>query len=313
MKSILEIPEPIAEVFRELPKISREKLQTHCGISEYEAKIYTYLWNHGKTIQYHETRLKPKGGKIKAAFLIGDLQIPYHDELAINRMLDWGLSKNPDQVILGGDIFDFYAISVFRKDPREPKIGDEIKLGRDYFYELDEKISKCKSVKEKIFIEGNHEARWLAELQRNNQTIAQVDVLQKYITVPYIYGLHKIGWDYISNVDALTNGLQVFKLGKLPIIHGHEVRLRGGQLLNIARWYYLACRTNILLFHYHVHDEKTFKKLDHSYEGAWVVGCACHTLDYAPKNDWVQGFAMVYWTENDFSVHNKKYINGKVL
>ena len=136
-----------------------------------------------------------------------------------------------------------------------------------------------------------------------------LEVLQ----VKYLYELDKMGWGYVNNLDLLMAGIPVFRIGKLPILHGHEVRLKSGQLVNIARWYYLNCQESVMVFHYHKTQEEIFKKLDMKYDGSWCVGCLCLTQDYAPFNRWNLGFSLIHWTADDYSVTNKKIIDGKVL
>ena len=309
MKIVTHIPEEIAEQFRKNPQIGVRTLRDETKLTNYGARIYHYIFNHGRIVAHYESKLKPKNGKSLKALLLADLHIPYQDDLAIALALDHGLSQNPDIVVVPGDAFDCYAISQFKKDPARAHFGTEVEISKEIFRTLDEKISSCASVKEKIFIKGNHEGRLEHELWGDSKKLAGLKIL----TIPIIYELKDMGWEYVDNESLLLNDCQVFKLGKLPIIHGHEVRLRGGQLINVARWYYLKCKQSVMVFHWHVVQEYITKKLDLTHEGAFVSGCLCLTQDYAPFNEWVQGFTIVDFTEHDFSVRNLKIINGKVL
>lgn len=310
MKTILEIPENVAQVFRDYPKVTRRALMDRCDIAEYYAKIYTYLWQYGKVVAHHETRLKPKTGKTMKALILADTQIPYHDNLAINTALDWGLSQNPDMVILDGDIFDCYKISSWKTDPTRPHFGDEVSISRDVFGQIDDKVNSCKSVKEKNFITGNHEDRLRRELWSGSKKLAGLDVLK----IPSLYGLTELGWNYIDNSQMLREEIKPFMLGKLAVLHGHEVRVNYS-VVNIPRIYYQRCLCNLIVGHHHRTQENIERKLDHSHDGAWSIGCLCKLgQDYAPVNKWNHGCAMVIWdSQGDFSVHNKKIINGKVL
>ena len=244
------------------------------------------------------------------ALIIADLQIPYHDELAISTALDWGLSKNPDMVIMDGDIVDCYKISSWKTDPTRPHFGEEVKISREVLHKINEKIDKCRSVKEKIFISGNHEDRLTRELWSGSHKLAGLDILN----IPKLYEIKEMGWKYVDNAQLLREELCPFKLGKLNILHGHEVKVNYS-VVNIPRIYYQKCLVNLLVAHHHRTQENIERKLDHSHDGAWSIGCLCKlSQDYSPINKWNHGFAMVKWdSQGDFSVENKKIINGKVL
>jgi predicted phosphodiesterase len=310
MKVILHIPENVAQTFRDYPKVSRRALMQRCDLSEYYAKIYTYLHQYGKVIAHHETRLKPRSGKTMSALILADMQIPYQDDLAIASALEWGLSQNPDMVIMNGDIVDCYKISSWKTDPTRPHFGAEVELGKKIFSKINAKIDSCKSVKEKNFIAGNHEDRLRRELWSGSKKLAGLDVLK----IPKLYGFEELGWNYIDASQMLREEIAPFRLGKLNIIHGHEVKVNYS-VVNIPRIYYQRCLVNLLVAHHHRTQENIERKLDHSHDGAWSIGCLCKLgQDYAPVNKWNHGMALVEWdSQGDFSVHNKKIINGKVL
>ena len=76
------------------PKITRRVLMGEFGLSEYEAKIYIHIWNYGKVVAHYETRLTPRKNETKKALIFADLQIPYHDERAIETAIEWGKAQN---------------------------------------------------------------------------------------------------------------------------------------------------------------------------------------------------------------------------
>lgn len=310
MKIITQIPEEVAEIFRAHPRISRRLLQQDLGLTEYQSKIYSHLWKHGKVIAHHETRLKPKSGETKLAFILSDIHFPYEDELALKTALDFALSQNPDIVVLNGDAFDCEKISFWKTDPTRSHFGDEVALCRERMWEMDELFDTQKSIKERVFIKGNHEDRLRRELWGGSSKLAGLDVL----TIPNIYELDKMGWKYVDNAGLLEQEAQVFKLGKLSVLHGHEVKVNYG-VVNVPRVYYQRCLVNVIVGHYHRTQEDIERKLDHSHDGAWSTGCLCKLgQQYSPMNKWNHGFAMVKWdSAGDFSVSNYKIVNGKVL
>ncbi|HUU53152.1 MAG TPA: metallophosphoesterase [Candidatus Bathyarchaeia archaeon] len=306
MKLLTNIPEHIAKAFWKEPLVSRHILMNEYGLSEYEAKIYSYIWNNGKVVAHTETRLKPKGGETKKALILCDLQIPYHDERALESAIRWGQKQNPDLVILNGDIFDCYKISFFKTDPLRSSFQTEIDIGQRVVGDIGREFPSA----EKIFIAGNHEDRLKRELWGTSSKLAGLSAL----TIPNLFNLKNLGWDYVDNYQLLANEMQVFKLGKLHIIHGHEVKVNYN-VVNIPRIYYQRCLVNILVGHHHRTQEYIERKLDHTHDGAWSVGCLCLLgQEYSPMNKWNHGVALVEWDEDgDFAVQNKKIINGKVL
>jgi len=310
VKVVVEIPERVADLFRMYPKISRRGLEQQADITQHHARIFAYLHQYGKIVAHYETRLKPKSGKTMKALVLADMHIPYHDDIAIKTALNWGLSQNPDLVVLNGDTFDCYTISSWKTDPLRADYGSEVRQSIDIFKTYNSQISKCKSVKEKIFICGNHEDRLRRELWSGSKKLAGLDIL----TIPNIYQLDELGWKYIDNAQLLREEMQPFKLGKLTILHGHEVKVNYS-VVNIPRIYYQKCLVNIMVAHYHRSQENIERKLDHSHDGAWSMGALCKlSQEYAPHNNWNHGCCMIEWdSQGDFSISNKKIINGKVL
>ena len=310
MKVVVEIPENIAQTFRDYPKITRRGLEQQHDISQHHARIFAYLHQYGKVVAHYETRLKPRTGKTMTALILGDMQIPYQDDIAIRVALDWGLSRNPDMVILNGDIFDCYKISSWKTDPCRDDFGVEVRKSSEIFAKIDSQIAKCGSVKEKIFIAGNHEDRLRRELWAGSRKLAGLDILN----IPIIYGIGELGWKYVDVAQMLREELNPFRLGKLNILHGHEVKVNYS-VVNIPRIYYQRCLVNLLVAHHHRTQENIERKLDHSHDGAWSIGCLCKlSQEYSPINRWNHGLALVEWdNQGDFSVNNKKIINGKVL
>ena len=306
MKILTNIPEQIAGAFREFPKITRRMLMEEYRISEYDAKIYSYIFNHGKVVAHYETKLKPRKGETKKALILADLQIPYHDENALEVAIEWGKKQNPDCVVLQGDIFDCYKISFFKNDPLRMGFQDEINVGKKVL----EWIGREFPGAEKVFITGNHEERLKNELWGASRKLAGLDVLN----IAYLYDMKGMGWEYVDNKALLANDMQVFKLGKLHLIHGHEVKVNYN-VVNIPRIYYQRCLVNILVAHHHRTQEYIERKLDHTHDGAWSVGCLCLLgQEYSPMNKWNHGVALVEWdSDGDFAIQNKKIINGKIL
>ena len=106
--------------------------------------------------------------------------------------------------------------------------------------------------------------------------------------------------------------LEPLKIGKLYVLHGHEIKISMGAV-NFAKLHYdknPVCQINA---HHHQTQEYVIRKMDLNVDVSYTVGALCNLHpDYAPANRWNHGFAIVNWTEEGFEVWNKKIIDGKV-
>jgi predicted phosphodiesterase len=243
---------------------------------------------------------KPKPFPLKKGrgSIMADLHIPYHDNEVITIILDWTKkNKFTDFILLNGDIQDCYMLSKFEKDPRQ----------RSFTHELDD-VNLFLDTLQKTFPEtlivykrGNHDYR-----------------LDRYLRAkaPEIFDLREFIWHKYLRMEE--RGIIVVEhdipitVGKLNIIHGHE--LRGtSTVVNPARGAYLKAVECILEAHWHrtsQHAETSFSgRLDTS----WSIGCACNLHpQYARLNKWNHGFAGLEIDGKDFEIYNKRIVKGLV-
>jgi predicted phosphodiesterase len=237
---------------------------------------------------------------LKRALIINDVHIPYHDAEALSKALQYGLDYSADCIIINGDFLDFYKISRFEIDPRARSLKHEIETARII-------LGKIRDIYPDVpiyFKMGNHEMRWESYLK---------------IKAPELLDMEEFRLDVIlhfrsSGIINVT-GLRAIKFGKLNILHGHEYR--GGMIppVNIARGYLLKAKDNILVGHHHRTSEQVQRSVTGTVTGAWSVGHLgeAHPA-YMPFNEWNHGFALVTIDDNNgnFTVHNKKIINGNI-
>jgi len=101
---------------------------------------------------------------IKRAIILPDIHVPFHDEETIKAVLRCIKELEPDRIIQLGDLFDFYDVSKFDKDPgRINSLQKEIDIG----YELMEKVIKASPKSRVEYMAGNHERRLTRYLMRN--------------------------------------------------------------------------------------------------------------------------------------------------
>lgn len=265
-----------------------------------------------RTVRKHagpwRDRIKKRVGESadKKAFVIYDAHIPYQSTTAFSVAQEECTKYDPDVIIIGGDFVDFRDISFWKNAERRLPFHEELAIAREYIQVFRNNFPD----KEIIFLEGNHEAR-----------------LERYVIskAPELYGLDGLGVadilrlddldiHYISNVKIMNEGFAPFSLGKLYILHGHEVRMSWTGV-NLARTMYLKTFVNVMFGHHHQSQHYIFKKLDNTHEGAWLVGglCKLHEI-YQPQNNWINGFATVDFNQDTgfFKVDNRIIIGGKV-
>jgi predicted phosphodiesterase len=238
--------------------------------------------------------------------LIYDVHCPYHDKEAYELAIDYLTKLKPrvDQVVLGGDFVDFYAISFWKNTPRLP-FEDEIMECRQELKNLKQRFYR----RPFIYLEGNHEQRLHRYCLEKAPDLAYRNGIQDLL------GLKKRRIDYISNIERMCAGDSPFKLGRLYVLHGHEKKVSFGAV-NLARLYYLRSKVNVIAGHHHKSDYALHKKLDGTHEGAWTVGTLGKLAEpYMPINEWNWGFAYVDHdpTTGMFEVHNKIILEGRIV
>lgn len=238
--------------------------------------------------------------------LIYDVHMPYHDKHIYQFALDYLKKLKPkvDKIVLAGDFVDFYKISFWKSDPDRMSFKDEISIVKDELQKLKRQFYRIPI----DYLEGNHEQRLFRYVRDNAPELLYRN------NVESLLHLKQRNINYISNIGLLCNGEQPYKLGKLVVLHGHEKKI-SLSAINLARLFYLRCRTNVIAGHHHRSDYSLAKKIDGSHEGAWSVGTLGKLAEpYLPINDWNHGFAFVDTFDNgDFEVHNKIIINNRVV
>jgi predicted phosphodiesterase len=303
MKILYEISEDVAKIFREDPSMGRRRLRA-MGFTHFQSNLYPELFRNGVALYGDSFKTLPESGKLKRYLLLADIHAPYHDNYALDAALDYGAKIGIDTLILQGDCIDCYSISTFSKDPKRRLLKPEIEQSIPVI----EKIANAYSDVDLVYLEGNHEQR-LQKIIWNSAP--QFDGL---LSIPQLYELDRLGFEYVSNVDLLNAGLKPLKIGKIFIIHGHEIRYTSN-VIGVARIFFQKCLVQVIGAHAHKTDHWGDNRLDGDMVGAWANGCLCHLHPrYMPKNQWNHGCAdIVVDSDGDFSVNLRRIIDGKVL
>jgi predicted phosphodiesterase len=233
--------------------------------------------------------------------ILSDIHIPFHDENALAAALEWGVNNSIDTVILNGDFLDCYDVSRFSKEIRRPKISEELEAGRNFLAYLRELFPSANI----YFKLGNHEERMRAYILRNARELADLDD----VTLETLLRLR--------NYNVIPVGREMINLGKLAVLHGHELGESVFSPVNPARGFFLKAKSSTIVGHYHQVSHHSESNLHGEQVGVWSMGCLCNlSPDYRPYafTKWAHGFACVTVNEDlTFHVENFKIINGKIL
>jgi predicted phosphodiesterase len=232
--------------------------------------------------------------------ILSDIHLPFHDEDALAAALEYGVSHEVDTIILNGDILDCYDVSRFSKEIRRPKISEELEMGRNFFKYLRE-LFPTQAIFYKI---GNHEERMRAYVLRNARELAD---------------LNDISLESLLRLDEyriIPVNREMINLGKLVVLHGHEMDGGAFSPVNPAKGMFTKAKTATIIGHHHASSEHSESNLHGDEITAWSTGCLCElSPEYRPYayTRWNHGFAFVIVEDdNSFQVSNFRIHKGKI-
>lgn len=238
----------------------------------------------------------------KRFLVLSDLHVPHHCVRSIEAALAYGDDYGPDSILINGDLFDFYQISRFDKNPTLPKVYAELLAGGDFLDHVRQRFQRAKI----YFKLGNHDERWTKYLHQNAPLLAEV---------PEVSESWKIPSGIIRNRVTVIDNQQPVMLGRLMVLHGHEAGKGGGSSVNPARGSFMKHLTCVLSGHLHKQSEHTEATSDGRVIACWSTGCLCHMHpEYARLNKWSSGFATVdVKRSGDYKVQLHRIIDGKIF
>ena len=227
--------------------------------------------------------------------VLSDLHAPYHNIRAITEMLNYGIAKNIDAIFLNGDVLDFYMLSKFNPDPRKRDFQQELLTLAD----LIDVLRKIAPVFYKL---GNHEERYENYMIRNAPVILRTREFQ----------LNNLLQCYAKGVEIIGDQRIVY-IGKLPVLHGHEVRLNNVSV-NPARSLFLKTKRTAICGHLHRMSQHNETTLDGKLISTWSTG---HLGEEHPKyfklNGWNLGAARVEVDDDgNFEVLNLRVHENRI-
>lgn len=231
--------------------------------------------------------------------LLPDIHIPYHELTPLREAMLYGKKRPPTHVLLNGDAIDFYQLSFWEKDPRKLRLLDELGLLRDFIGTVRLTFPKAKVV----YKIGNHEDRLRRYIWAKAPELVGLPVAE----FEGLIGLKELG---VKTVPSRTT----IRLGKLPVLHGHEYRFAISNPVNPARGLFLRTKSTALCSHHHARSEHSERTVEGKLITTWSTGCLCNlSPDYLPYNNWSHGFAFIEVDKaGAFDVNNLRIIHGKV-
>ena len=233
---------------------------------------------------------------------MSDIHFPFHDPIALEAALNYGLEHDPTIILLAGDILDLPNLSTHPTlNPRD-LLEQEFVMMAEFLHQLRTHFPKARI----IWMEGNHEVRVKHYLMRKAPELFSLPNMD----VPGLlcsYG----GPEAMMGVEWVDD-CRVVRTGHLAHLHGHE--FRGGGGVNPARWLFLRAGENAICGHFHRTSEHSEPSLSREARGAWTTGCLCTTTpDWMRHTKWNLGFAWIdVEQDGEFRVKNIRIVNGKV-
>lgn len=275
------------------------KSKTYLGMKTPDNKS-TIAEGLAKLRAFEENKAQPIVLTDCEILVLSDIHLPFHDLQSLTAAIEYGEARQPDVVLLNGDILDCYDISRFMKEQDRPTITDEIAMGIEFLELLRQAFPQARI----IYKLGNHEERMRHYILKNAPQFGNLKALEFESLLQF----ERLGIERVNR--------EIIKAGKLNILHGHEMGESVFSPVNPARGYFLKAKANTLVGHYHQSSHHSEGDLNGNKVGVWSTGCLCSlTPEYRPfaYTKWKHGFAYVtVESDGTFQVENKEIIDGKV-
>lgn len=211
--------------------------------------------------------------------ILSDVHVPYHSETAVRAAVAFLKGQELAGILLNGDIADFYAISRYMKDPKKRDFKGELTAVREFLSWLRSEFPRIPIV----YKAGNHEERWTHWLWQHAAEISDDPRMSL------------VAWLDLDKLDvAWVEDQRPVMLGKLPVLHGHELPKGMAAPVNVARGAFLRTLSTVLVGHSHRTSNHAESDMWHRETACWSTGCLCDLRpDYARINRWNHGFAVV--------------------
>jgi len=190
-------------------------------------------------------------------------------------------------------------LSRFPQSQRHNSFLSELDLIEELLLDIKDLFPNAKL----IFKKGNHEIWFDKELWSNPKLAAVIQ--HKYGSdIQSLLDLTANGWDFVDQRQAIY-------LGKLLLLHGHEMKKGGKYVANAALEYY---KCDVAFNHFHRIDFAKFDVFGGQTIRSYALPCACDTnANYTGiNNQWVDGFAICEFRIDDYTMDIYSQTDGKI-
>lgn len=223
--------------------------------------------------------------------ILSDVHVPYHSETAVAAAVGHLKAVGIDALLLNGDVADFYSISRWEKDPSKRDFKGELEACRQFLAWIRQEFSGIPIV----YKVGNHEERWQHYIWQHAPELSE----DRLMSLQAWFRLDELQIETVDNKRPVM-------LGKLPVLHGHELPKGLASPVNVARGAFMRTLSTVLVGHSHRTSAHAETDLWHREIFCWSTGCLADlTPDYARINKYNHGFAVVDVHEGgEFDVEN---------
>jgi len=234
--------------------------------------------------------------------VLGDTHNPFQDQRVIREVELFLHELQPDLVIYPGDMWDFYGISNFDKNPnRAGRLQQDLNSTAELFKRQRVLLPNARMIME----EGNHEDRLRRFLWSKATALESLDCL----TVESLYKLKD------SEVEHVDYEEGVLINGNFLITHGSIIRK-----FSAYTAHGMMDKHGKSGIHGHSHRGGASYHTDRYGEYAWYENfCLCDlNPDWISHPDWQHGFSLVHFIGDRFwceqiPIVNRKFLYGGVL
>lgn len=240
--------------------------------------------------------------------ILSDLHIPFHDSEAIHAVIGEGKKRDPDCILLNGDVCDFFSISRFDKNPTESSLKKELNLTRQFLGWLRQTFPQARI----IYKLGNHD-EWLDKyLHRKAPELFGLEALTLENLVTGIFKGSNL--EEVHGIEFIDDQRKIMA-GKLNIWHGHEVGKGSiAPPVNPARGLFMRTLECGLMGHLHKDSMHTETTAAGKLVACWSTGCLCGLWPkYARVNKWTHSAAFLELNRGMFNITPIRIHRGQVL
>lgn len=236
--------------------------------------------------------------------ILSDIHLPYHSSIALDAAVKYFKKLKPDNILINGDLMDYYSISRYQKDPSKIDFNAELEAGSKFLEWIRHEFHKCRI----IYKDGNHDERFALWVFQNAPLLEKLPKEMRTSTQDFLVNL-------IDEVlDCKKHGIERVKdhrpvmLGHLPVFHGHESGKTGlASSVNAARGLFLKTLSTMLVGHSHRTSQHAEADWRHKQTSTWSTGCLCelNPAYWRMANRWNWGAAFVEVdSKGEFNVEN---------